>query len=58
MGRVILLPAVNNPETQDALEWAISNIYKLGDTMHILAIVPYVLWALHVLVCMHHAVHT
>lgn len=42
MGRVILLPAVNNPETVDALIWLIDNIHRRGDSVHILNIVPYV----------------
>lgn len=53
MGRVILLPAVNNPETVDALDWLLENIYKKGDAIHILSIVPYV--DTHAqLTCMHH----
>ncbi len=42
MGRLLLLPAVNNAETEDALFWLLENLYKEGDTVHVLSIVPYV----------------
>jgi len=38
--RVLVVPVDDSQHSLNALEWAVQNIYRRGDTLHLLSIVP------------------